>query len=76
LRVYTELIVWQKSHKLVLEVFKLTTNFPKDERYGLTSQIRRAAASVPGNIAEGCAKESNKDFSRFLQISLGSANEL
>jgi len=68
--------VWQKSHKLVLEIYRVTTGFPKEEMYGLQSQMRRAGSSIPGNIAEGCAKNSNKEFSRFLQISLGSANEL
>jgi len=76
LRIYTELKVWQKSHKLVLEVFRVTAKFPKEEKYGLTSQMRRASFSIPANIAEGCAKEGDKDFARFLQISLGSANEL
>jgi len=59
-----------------IAVYKQTKNFPKDEIYALTSQIRIATSSIPANIAEGCGKESNLDFARFLQISLGSANEV
>jgi four helix bundle protein len=76
LRNFKELKVWEKAHRLTLEVYKVTSSFPKDELYGLTSQIRRAAASVPANIAEGCGRESKVELARFLQISLGSASEL
>ena len=68
--------VWQKSHKLTLEIYKVTMGFPRDEIYGLTSQLRRCCSSIPANIAEGCGRNSDADFSRFLQISMGSATEL
>jgi len=58
-----------------LEIYNLTKNFPREEIYGITSQIRRSSVSIPANIAEGCAKSSNADFARFLQISLGSTHE-
>ena len=73
---FKNLKIWQKSRKLVKEVFLLTRDFPSDEKYGLTSQILRSAYSVPSNIAEGSGRSSNKEFSRFLDISLGSAFEL
>ena len=73
---FKTLKVWEKSHELTLAVYKATANFPKDELYGLTSQIRRACASIPANIAEGCGKFTNKDLGNFLQIALGSANEV
>ncbi|WP_078429767.1 four helix bundle protein [Alkalihalobacterium alkalinitrilicum] len=71
-----KLIVWQKSHQLVLNVYKITKDFPKDEQYGLTSQIRRAAVSVPSNIVEGKARGSNKEYKRFLLIARGSLEEV
>ncbi|WP_395061251.1 four helix bundle protein [Flavobacterium sp.] len=67
--------IWQLSHSLTLEVYKITSNFPKQETYGLTSQIRRATASIPTNISEGCGRNSDKEFNHFLNIALGSANE-
>jgi four helix bundle protein len=73
---FTDLIVWQKSHKLVLDIYKISSSFPKEEVYGLTSQIRRAAFSIPANIAEGFAKKSNKDKMRFYNIAQGSLSEL
>lgn len=73
---YRTLKVWEKSHALVLKVYKATVDFPKSEQYGLTSQIRRAGASIPANIAEGCGREGDAEFSRFLQIAMGSPFEL
>jgi len=68
--------VWAKSHRLTLKVYKITATFPREELYGLTSQIRRACASIPANIAEGCGRETDLDFARFLQIAMGSATEI
>jgi four helix bundle protein len=73
---FRSLKVWEKSHSLVLEVYRSTTNFPKEEMFGLTSQVRRAASSIPANIAEGCGRGGEADFARFLQIAMGSASEL
>ncbi len=73
---FKDLKVWAKSHEVALAVYKSTARFPKEELYGLTSQIRRAAASIPANIAEGCGRRSDGELSRFLQISRGSASEL
>ncbi|BDA76508.1 S23 ribosomal protein (plasmid) [Calothrix sp. PCC 7716] len=73
---FKDLKVWQKSHKLVLSVYEVTANFPKYELYGLTSQMRRASASIPTNIAEGCGRGSDADFARFLQMAMGSGSEL
>ena len=72
---YKELKVWQKSHAFTLKVYEITKSFPKDELYSLTNQLRRAASSVPTNIAEGCGKNSNNELAHFLNISLGSSNE-
>ena len=73
---YKKLEVWQLAHALACEVYRATVAFPKTETYGLTSQIRRSAASVPANIAEGCGRRGDAEFSRFVRISLGSATEL
>jgi four helix bundle protein len=73
---FRELLVWQKGHALTLAIYKGTTTFPKHELYGLTSQIRRAAASIPANIAEGCGRGGDGDLGRSLQIAMGSASEL
>jgi four helix bundle protein len=73
---FKELKVWQKAHKLTLAVYKGTRSFPKDELYGLTSQMRRSASSIPANIAEGCGRSGDAEFGRFLNIALGSASEL
>jgi four helix bundle protein len=73
---FRTLAVWKKSHELTLLAYKSTKLFPKDELFGLTSQIRRSSSSIPANIAEGCGRESDADFCRFLQIAFGSVNEL
>ena len=74
-KTFQDLIVWQKSHELVLDVYRHTSNFPKSELYGLTSQFRRAAVSIAANIAEGFKKRGKKDKARFLNISQGSLEE-
>ena len=68
--------VWELGHQITLDVYKLTNNFPKEEQYGLTSQMRRASSSIPANIAEGFGRESEVEFKRFLVIANGSATEL
>jgi four helix bundle protein len=73
---YRKYNVWQKSHQLVLDVYKLTSEFPKNEQFNLISQINRAAVSIPTNIVEGCGRETQKELIRFLYISSGSAHEL
>lgn len=72
---FTELIVWQKAHVLALDVYKITRNFPKEELFGITSQIRRASVSVAANIAEGYKRRSGNDKARFFNISEGSLDE-
>lgn len=72
---FTDLKVWKRSHALVLEVYRLTARFPDHERFGLTSQLRRAAASVPTNIAEGSKRQHAQDYARFLNIAEGSLAE-
>ena len=76
MRDFHKLGIWQRSHQLTLDVYKVSKSFPKDELFGLTSQIRRAASSIPTNIAEGCGRASNKDYAHFLQIAIGSASEI
>lgn len=73
---FKELNVWKKGIEMVTAIYELTSKFPSDEKFGLTSQIRRAAISIPSNIAEGSGRKTNKDFSNFLSISLGSQFEL
>jgi len=73
---YRQLKVWQKSHSLVLRIYSATATFPEPERYGLTSQMRRAAASVAANIAEGCGRAGQAELRQFLYTSVGSASEL
>jgi len=73
---YRKLNVWNKAHKLALDVYQTTGAFPADERFGLTSQMRRAAVSIPSNIAEGYGRSSERDFGRFLYIASGSVCEL
>ena len=73
---YKDLNIWERSIKVVEDIYKITKNFPKEEIYGLTSQLRRSAVSIPSNIAEGFARFSNKEYRQFLFISLGSCAEL
>jgi four helix bundle protein len=73
---YKDLKVWSKAHQSALSIYQLTKSFPKEEQYNLTSQIRRAALSIPTNIAEGSGKFTNSDFAKFLQIALGSTHEV
>jgi len=75
-RDYRKLEVWQKGHELTLAIYKATQASPDEERFGLTSQLRRAAASIPSNIAEGCGRGGEAELARFMQISRGSANEV
>jgi four helix bundle protein len=75
-RGYKDLIVWQKSLQLVILVYKITEKFPSSEIYGITSQIRRSAVSIPSNIAEGSKRRTQKDFSQFIAIASGSGAEL
>ncbi len=72
---FTDLTVWQRSHQVTLEVYRVTAGFPSAERFGLTSQLRRAAASVPTNIAEGSKRQSNQEYARFLNIAEASLVE-
>ena len=76
MRNYKDLQVWEKAHKLTLVVYKDTQDFPKEERFGLTSQIRRSSASIAANLAEGCGRRSDGEMARFIQISMGSGAEL
>ena len=73
---FRDLKIWQRSHKLTLEIYRLTRAFPREEIYGLVSQMRRSSASIPTNIAEGCGRNTDADFARFLDNSAGSASEL
>jgi four helix bundle protein len=76
MRKFQDLQIWHRSHALTLEIYRATKSFPKEEIYGLTSQMRRSSSSVPTNIAEGCGRNSNPDFARFLTIAMGSSAEL
>jgi four helix bundle protein len=73
---FKELKVWTKAHEMTMGVYQQTRSFPKEELYGLTSQLRRSAASIGANIAEGCGRRSDGELTRFLQIARGSASEL
>lgn len=76
MRPHHSLDAWKRSIDFVVEIYKVTDGFPKEERFGLTSQIRRAAVSIPANIAEGAARKSDKEFLQFLSIAQGSASEV
>jgi len=76
MRNFKELKIWQKGFDIAVKSIKLTSTFPKEEKYGISSQVTRAAVSISSNIAEGSSRKSEKDYSRFLEISLGSSFEL
>ena len=73
---FRQLKVWEKSHQLPLTIYRITASFPREETYGLASQIRRAASSIPSNIAEGCGRDGDPELARFCIIARGSASEL
>jgi four helix bundle protein len=73
---FRQLKVWEKSHQLALTIYRITASFPREETYGLASQIRRAASSIPSNIAEGCGRDGDPELARFCIIARGSASEL
>lgn len=76
MRDFRQLKVWNKAHELTIAVYRATRSFPKEELYGLTSQIRRSCESIPANIAEGCGRTDGAELARFLNIAMGSASEL
>jgi len=76
MRNFQKLEVWKKSHELTLAIYRLTATFPTNERYGLTSQLQRASASIGANLAEGCGRETDADYKRFVQMASGSACEV
>jgi four helix bundle protein len=76
MRNFKQLKIWQKGFEIAVQSFKLTSSFPKEEKFGICSQITRAAVSIPSNVAEGSSRSSDKDYNRFLEISLGSSFEL
>ncbi|MFQ3598798.1 MAG: four helix bundle protein [Chloroherpetonaceae bacterium] len=73
---FKQLVVWQKAHELAIQVYQCTATFPKEERYGLTSQMRRASVSIGANISERCGRDTAKEYLHFLQVAKGSASEL
>ncbi len=73
---FKDLEIWKQSRLFCTSIYEITYSFPNDEKFGLTNQLRRAAVSIPSNIAEGSSRNSNKDFSRFIEISIGSAYEI
>ena len=73
---FKELEIWKRSRLFCSTIYQITSSFPTDEKFGLTNQLRRASVSIPSNIAEGSSRNSNKDFSRFLEIAIGSAYEI
>jgi four helix bundle protein len=73
---FRDLKVWERGHKLTLEICKITSAFPREEMYGLTSQMRRSCASIPTNISEGCGRSRDTELARFIEIAIGSASEL
>ena len=73
---FRNLKVWQKAHALTLDVYRKTRGFPSEEKFGLTSQLRRSCSSIPANLAEGCGRSGDNDFARFVNIAMGSACEI
>lgn len=73
---YRKLKVWERAHQLVLSIYEVTSGFPSDEKFGLSSQLRRAAVSIPSNIVEGCGRGNNGDLRRFCEIAMGPAAEV
>jgi four helix bundle protein len=73
---FRDLKLWHKAHQLTLAVYRLTTTFPRDERYGLTTQLRRSSSSIAANLAEGCGRNGDAELARFCAIAMGSASEL
>ena len=73
---YRNLLVWQKAHGLTLSVYRVTNDFPQEERFGMTSQLRRSAVSIQANVAEGAGRRTARDFAHFIDIALGSTNEV
>lgn len=76
MRDFKELEIWERGHNMALKTFKMTIDFPRQEQFGLTSQMRRSSQSIPTNIAEGCGRDSQKELIRFCSIAMGSASEL
>jgi len=76
MRNYRDLQVWSKAHNLTLELYRISRGFPREETYGITSQLRRAAVSIGANLAEGCARRTSTELARFVRIATGSASEL
>ncbi|TVZ25843.1 four helix bundle protein [Gillisia sp. Hel_I_86] len=76
MRNFLNLEIWKRSHKLTLKIYKTTNSFPKEELFGLTSQMRRSSSSIPTNIAEGSGRSTNQQFAYFLQIASGSCSEI
>ena len=72
---FRKLKVWEKAHALTLDVYRVTASFPREERFALVDQLRRSASSIPTNIAEGCGRETDRDFAQFINIAAGSASE-
>ena len=75
-RDFRKVKAWERAHALTLQVYQATSSFPGDERFGLVSQMRRACASIPTNVAEGCGRSTNSELARFIDIATGSANEV
>ena len=73
---FRKFLVWEKAHRLVMQTYEATRGFPPEEKFGLTSQLRRAAVYIPTKIAEGCGRSGDSDFRRFLDIAIGSASEV